>query len=264
MCSLPWIHAQTQILINRNYLNIRNMKILYIMYQYLIGFPLIIVATLFTAIFTIICFPWKNGKVPHTIQVLWSRSVLWFLLVPIQVTGHENINPKQSYVFVANHQSFLDVFAIYGWLPNYFKWLMKKELRKVPFVGTACAVAGHIFVDRSNPRAALQSIEHIKGELIDGLSTVIFPEGTRSKTGEMGRFKQGAFKIAMDLNLPVVPLSLSGFHDAMPPTQFFVNPRARVHLHIGKPVDLSQFEDVNEAMTYLRECVADGIKKRVD
>lgn len=236
------------------------MKILYILYQYLIGFPLVVVATIFTALFTIICFPWKNGKAPRTVQVLWSRSVLWFLLVPIKVTGCEHVNPKQSYVFVANHQSFLDVFAVYGWLPNNFKWLMKKEIRKVPFVGTACKVAGHIFVDRSNPRAALQSMEHIKGELVDGISTVIFPEGTRTKTGEMGRFKQGAFKIAMDLNLPVVPLSLKGFHHAMPARQLFVNPKAFTALHIGEPIDLSQFADINEAMTYVREKVEEGLQ----
>ena len=235
------------------------MKALYIIYQYLIAFPLIIVVTLFTAIFTILCFPWKNGKAPRAVQVFWSRSVLWLLLIPIKVTGQENVDPKQSYVFVANHQSFLDVFAVYGWLPNNFKWLMKKEIRKVPFVGTACAVAGHIFVDRSNPRAALQSMDHIKKELVDGISTVIFPEGTRTKTGEMGRFKQGAFKIAMDMGLPVVPLSLGGFFKAMPSGQAFANPRARVSLHIGKPIDISQFNDINEAMEYLRNEIAKNI-----
>ena len=237
------------------------MKPLYIIYQYLIAFPLIIVVTLFTAIFTILCFPWKNGKAPRAVQVFWSRSVLWLLLIPIKVTGQENVEPKQSYVFVANHQSFLDVFAVYGWLPNNFKWLMKKEIRKVPFVGTACAVAGHIFVDRSNPRAALQSMDHIKKELVDGISTVIFPEGTRTKTGEMGRFKQGAFKIAMDMGLPVVPLSLGGFFKAMPSGQVFANPRARVSLHIGKPIDISQFNDINEAMAAVREKVAEGLSK---
>lgn len=236
------------------------MKPLYIIYQYLIAFPLIIVVTLFTAIFTILCFPWKNGKAPRAVQVFWSRSVLWLLLIPIKVTGQENVDPKQSYVFVANHQSFLDVFAVYGWLPNNFKWLMKKEIRKVPFVGTACAVAGHIFVDRSNPRAALQSMDHIKKELVDGISTVIFPEGTRTKTGEMGRFKQGAFKIAMDMGLPVVPLSLGGFFKAMPSGQAFANPHARVSLHIGKPIDISQFNDINEAMEYVREQIANGLQ----
>lgn len=236
------------------------MKILYIIYQYLIGFPLIIVVTLFTALLTIICFPWRNGKLPRTVQVFWSRSVLWLLLVPIKVTGCENVDPNQSYVFVANHQSFLDVFAVYGWLPNNFKWLMKKELRKIPFVGTACAVAGHIFVDRSNPRAAMESLTYIKAQLHDGISTVIFPEGTRTRTGEMGRFKQGAFKIAMDMDLPVVPISLSGFFDAMPRNKFYVKPFSRVALHIGKPIDISQFNDINEAMTELHTQVKNGIK----
>ena len=220
------------------------MKILYILYQYLIGFPLIVVVTLFTALLTIICFPWRNGKLPRMVQVFWSRSVLWLLLVPIEVSGRENVDPKQSYVFVANHQSFLDVFAVYGWLPNNFKWLMKKELRKIPFVGTACAVAGHIFVDRSNPRAAMESLKYIKAQLHDGISTVIFPEGTRTKTGEMGRFKQGAFKIAMDMELPVVPISLSGFFKAMPRHQFFVFLHALVKLYIGLFEDIILFSDI--------------------
>jgi len=235
------------------------MKVFYILYQYLVGFPLIVVVTLFTALLTIVCFPWRNGKIPRAVQVFWSRSVLWLLLVPIKVTGREHVDSQQSYVFVANHQSFLDVFAVYGWLPNNFKWLMKKELRKIPFVGTACAVAGHIFVDRSNPRAAMESLTYIKAQLHDGISTVIFPEGTRTKTGEMGRFKAGAFKIAMDMGLPVVPITLNGFYKSMPSGQFFVNPRSRVSLHIGKPIDISQFTDINEAMVAVREKVAEGL-----
>lgn len=237
------------------------MKVLYILYQYLIGFPLIVLSTLFAAVFTIVCFPWKNGKAPRAVQVFWSRSVIRLLLLPIKVTGRENVDPKQSYVFVANHQSFLDVFAVYGWLPNNFKWLMKKEIRRVPFVGTACAVAGHIFVDRSNPRAALQSMEKVKKELVDGISTVIFPEGTRTKTGEIGRFKQGAFKIAMDMELPVVPITLNGFYKAMPSGQPFANPFSHLSLHIGKPIDISQFTDINDAMLHVREKVEHGIVK---
>lgn len=235
------------------------MKVFYILYQYLVGFPVIVVVTLFTALLTIVCFPWRNGKIPRAVQVFWSRSVLWLLLVPIKVTGRENVDSQKSYVFVANHQSFLDVFAVYGWLPNNFKWLMKKELRKIPFVGTACVAAGHIFVDRSNPRAAMESLTYIKAQLHDGMSTVIFPEGTRTKTGEMGRFKAGAFKIAMDMGLPVVPITLNGFYKSMPSGQFFVNPRSRVSLHIGKPIDISQFTDINKAMVAVREKVAEGL-----
>lgn len=244
------------------------MKYLYILYQYLIAFPLILVITLFTALVTVICFPWKNGAFPHAVQVFWSRSIIRLLLVPITVTGQENIQKGQSYVFVSNHQSFLDVFAIYGWLPANFKWLMKKELRRVPFVGFACKVAGHIFVDRANPVAALHSIKEIEAELQNGVSTVIFPEGTRTKTGEMGRFKRGAFQVALDLHLPIIPISLTGCYEAMPRGTYYARPRSHIYMHIGKPIDLSDFIDPstsqidsNAAMAYVRERVQEGMQQ---
>lgn len=243
------------------------MKYLYIAYQYLIAIPLILVITLFTALVTVICFPWKNGAFPHAVQVFWSRSIIRLLLVPITVTGQENIRKGQSYVFVSNHQSFLDVFAIYGWLPANFKWLMKKELRRIPFVGFACKVAGHIFVDRANPVAAFRSIKEIEAELQNGVSTVIFPEGTRTKTGEMGRFKRGAFQVALDLHLPIIPISLTGFYEAMPRDTYYVHSRAHLRIHIGKPIDLSDFIDPmtsqidsSAAMAYVREKVQEGMK----
>lgn len=244
------------------------MKYLYILYQYLIAFPLILVITLFTALVTVICFPWKNGAFPHAVQVFWSRSIIRLLLVPITVTGQENIQKGQSYVFVSNHQSFLDVFAIYGWLPANFKWLMKKELRRVPFVGFACKVAGHIFVDRANPVAALHSIKEIEAELQNGVSTVIFPEGTRTKTGEMGRFKRGAFQVALDLHLPIIPISLTGCYEAMPRGTYYARPHSHIYMHIGKPIDLSDFIDPstsqidsNAAMAYVRERVQEGMQQ---
>lgn len=242
------------------------MKYLYIAYQYLIAFPLILLITLFTAVVTIICFPWKNGSFPHAIQVFWSRSIINLLLVPIRVEGTENICKGQSYVFVSNHQSFLDVFAIYGWLPVNFKWLMKKELRRIPFVGFACKVAGHIFVDRSNPVAALHSIKEIESELQNGVCTVIFPEGTRTKTGELGRFKRGAFQVALDLHLPVIPISLTGCYEAMPRDKHYVRTHSHIRMKIGKPISLSDFVDKdsnqidpNTAMTYIRDRVLEGI-----
>lgn len=235
------------------------MKYLYIVYQYLIAFPLIFVLTLVTAVVTILCFPWKNGALPHAIQVFWSRSMVRLLLVSMDVSGQEHIVPGQSYVFVSNHQSFLDVFAIYGWLPVNFKWLMKKELRKIPFVGFACKVAGHIFVDRSNPVAALQSIKAIESELQNGVCTVIFPEGTRSRNGEIGRFKRGAFQVAWDLHLPVIPISLTGCYEAMPKGTYYVHTHSHIHMHIGKPVNIADFNDANEAMAYLRGQVIAGM-----
>lgn len=156
----------------------------------------------------------------------------------------------------------LDVWTIYGWLPVIFKWMMKKELEKMPFIGSGCKAAGHIFVDRSNPRAAVRSIKDIEATLKDGVCTVIFPEGTRSKTGVMGPFKRGAFMIAEHVNLPVIPISLSGCYEAWPVGRYYAH-RTHVHMHVGAPIILSDYknaEDPAAAMNHVREVIAAGIK----
>ena len=238
------------------------MKYLYIIYQYLIAFPILWVLTMLTAIITIILFPWPNCKFVNWIQKLWSRSFGWMLFLPVTITGKENIKPGQSYVFVANHQSMLDVWIIYGWLPVIFKWLMKAELRKVPFVGSACKAAGHVFVDRSSPMAAKKSLEEVEKALTNGICTVIFPEGTRSLNGEVGRFKRGAFQIALELNLPIIPISLSGCYEAMNRKAKYVTWHP-IHMHIGEPILPDQFDKENPMTTIemIRQEVVKNIQK---
>ena len=229
----------------------------YWLWQYLVVWPLLLVLTAFTAIFTICTVHWRNAEFVHKVQQFWSRAFFWLFFLPVSVDGIEHIEPKQSYVFVSNHQSMFDVWLIYGWLPVVFKWLMKAELRKVPFIGSGCKAAGHIFIDRRNAKAALESIKNVEKQLVNGVCTVIFPEGTRSLDGEVGRFKRGAFQIAWDLGLPVVPLSLSGCFEVLPKGKPFVR-RHPVHMHIGKPIDLKQFADSNEAVEAVRAAVIAG------
>ncbi|MBQ7382930.1 MAG: 1-acyl-sn-glycerol-3-phosphate acyltransferase [Paludibacteraceae bacterium] len=229
----------------------------YWLWQYLIAWPLLMVLTVFTAVFTVCTVFWKNAEFVHKVQQFWSRSFFWLMFLSVSVDGQEHIVPGQSYVFVANHQSMFDVWLVYGWLPVIFKWLMKAELRKVPFVGTGCKAAGHIFIDRRNTKAALESLKNVEKQLVNGVSTVIFPEGTRSLNGEVGRFKRGAFQIAWDLGLPVIPLSLDGCYEVLPKGKPFVY-RAPVHMHIGEPIDLKQFSDPNEAIEAVRNAVIAG------
>ena len=229
----------------------------YWLWQYLIAWPLLVVLTVFTAVFTVCTVFWKNAEFVHKVQQFWSRSFFWLMFLPVSVDGQEHIVPGQSYVFVANHQSMFDVWLVYGWLPVIFKWLMKAELRKVPFVGTGCKAAGHIFSDRRSTKAAMESLKEVEKQLVNGVCTVIFPEGTRSLNGEVGRFKRGAFQIAWDLGLPIIPLSLDGCYEVLPKGKPFVY-RAPVHMHIGEPIDLKQFSDSNEAIEAVRNAVIAG------
>lgn len=229
----------------------------YWLWQYLIAWPLLVVLTVFTAVFTVCTVFWKNAEFVHKVQQFWSRSFFWLMFLPVSVDGQEHIVPGQSYVFVANHQSMFDVWLVYGWLPVIFKWLMKAELRKVPFVGTGCKAAGHIFIDRRSTKAAMESLKEVEKQLVNGVCTVIFPEGTRSLNGEVGRFKRGAFQIAWDLGFPIIPLSLDGCYEVLPKGKPFVY-RAPVHMHIGEPIDLKQFSDPNEAIEAVRNAVIAG------
>ena len=173
------------------------MKVLYILYQLFIALPILLVLTILTAIVTIIGSwigdPHFWGYYPGKI---WSQLFCYVLLIPVKVVGHPEVLKKTSYVFVANHQGSFDIFLIYGFLGRNFKWMMKKSLRKMPFVGKACEAAGHIFVDKSGPKKVIETIEHARHVLQNGTSLVVFPEGARTFTGHMGYFKKGAFQLA--------------------------------------------------------------------
>jgi len=237
-------------------------KILVFLWQWLVALPILIVATLLCAIFTILLVHWKDSAFVHGFQQLWSRLFFWLFFMNPEVEGAENLVPGQSYVFVANHASMFDAWIVYGWLPVVFKWIMKASIRKIPFVGIACKAAGHIFIQRGASKQALQSLEEAKIRLVNGVSVVIFPEGTRSLDGEVGRFKRGAFQIAFDVHLPVVPLSLTGLYDVLPKGKYLVHPGRKVKMKIGKPIDLSIYaeDQQQKAIEDVRELVIAGIE----
>lgn len=193
------------------------MKILYRLYQFLIALPIIIVTTALTGIVTIIgCTFFKARTWGYYPAMVWSRLMCWVMLLPVKVEGRELLDKKQSYVFVANHQGPYDIFLIYGFLGRSFRWMMKKSLRNIPLVGKACESAGHIFVDKSGPKAIHKTYEQGRKVLQNGVSLVVFPEGARTFTGHMGKFRRGAFGLADELQLPVVPMTIDGSFDVLP------------------------------------------------
>ena len=182
-----------------------------------IALPLGLIATVLTALATIIgCFIGSAHFWGYYPGKLWSIFICRILLLPIKIEGREHIDRHQSYVFVANHQGPMDIFLIYGFLGRNFKWMMKRQLRNIPLVGKACEASHQIFVDKRGPARIRETYDKARDTLRGGMSVVVFPEGARSFTGHMGVFKRGAFMLADELQLDVVPITINGSFNVMP------------------------------------------------
>ncbi|MDD7317479.1 MAG: lysophospholipid acyltransferase family protein [Prevotella sp.] len=212
---------------------------LYCIYQIFVFIPLLILSTIVTALTVIIgTMIGDAGYWGYYPGKWWARFVLGVLLIPVKVEGRENLKDGQSYVFVSNHQGAFDIFLIFGYLCRNFKWMMKQQLRKMPFVGKACAKSNQIFVDKRGPSKIKQTYDKARDILRHGTSVVVFPEGARTFTGHMGKFRRGAFMLADDLELPVAPITINGSFNIMPRTKdwHFVH-RHRLSLTIHKPIE---------------------------
>ena len=200
------------------------LKILYLIYQICIGFPVLVLMTIITALEVGIGTTIGNGHFwSYYPGRWWGKIILKAFLLPIKVEGREHLEKNQSYVFVSNHQGIFDIFIIYGHLGRNFKWMMKYQLRKIPFLGYACEKSHQIFVDKRGPKKIKKTYDTAREILQEGSSVTVFPEGARSFTGHMGKFKKGAFALADELQLPVVPLTINGSFDVLPRTKGFIN-----------------------------------------
>lgn len=193
------------------------MKYLYRVFQLFVSIPIALASTVMTSVIVIVGCTIGNGHFwGYYPGKWWSKLMIRIFLLPVTVEGRENIEPGQSYVFVSNHQGAFDIFLIYGYLGRNFKWMMKRELAKLPFVGYACRKARFIFVDKRNAGKVRETYEMARDTLKSGMSLVVFPEGARTYTGQMRDFKKGAFALADELQLPIVPLTINGSFRVMP------------------------------------------------
>jgi 1-acyl-sn-glycerol-3-phosphate acyltransferase len=233
-------------------------KLLYILYQpykWLIFFPFLIATTLmfgFLAVF-LLSMSFSPKFVSNLCGAKWSRINSLMTPMCVSVTGKANIDPTCSYVIVSNHQSHYDDFVLYGWLGIDFKWVMKKELRNIPALGVACDKLGHIYIDRSDKKTALHSLNEAKKKIRDGTSVIFFAEGTRSKTGLMGDFKKGAFFMALDLGIPILPITINGTGKILPPDTVDLLPgRATMTIHRPISVEGYSIDTIGELMSEVR------------
>ncbi len=206
-------------------------------YVWLIIYPISWIITALVAMLTIVFSLLINDRwASKWIAPWWGKSIIAITFSTTKVLGKHNVQKNQSYIIVCNHQSIYDTLAIYGYLPIEFKWVMKKELQKMPFVGASCKALGHVFVDRSNSENAKKSLIESKHKIIDGVSAFFFPEGTRSSDGQLINFKKGAFRMAKELNLPILPVSLKGANKIMAANSLVICPH-KITLTIHPEID---------------------------
>lgn len=227
--------------------------------KWLVILPLFIVNTIVCSTLTVV-LALISPNAAFYAGVAWAKINQFLCPMLLTVEGRENIKKGQSYVIMANHQSPYDIIAIYGNIGIPFRWIMKIELRKAPLIGWACAKARHIFIDRSSKMAAYRSIQKAKEILTEGTSVMIFPEGTRSYNNELTRFKSGGFKLAFQLGLPILPVSIRDTHKVMGRSIFTMRP-ARAKLIIHEPIDASQYINrQDELMERVKESMLKGLE----
>lgn len=232
----------------------------YQVYKYAVFLPLFSLITAFLGLTALLLMNLSNQRVASSMGVIWARFNCLITPMPVEVSGLEKIDRRRSYVIVANHQSQFDIFVLYGWMPVDFKWVMKIEMRKLPVIGYVCDRLGHIYIDRANGEAARASINAAKGRIKAGTSIMFFPEGTRSDTGKMGDFKKGAFRFALEMGLPLLPVTISGTREVLPARSTALFPgRARMIIH--DPIETGDYTDgnINDLMLKARRAIQEGL-----
>ena len=197
----------------------------------------IVVATLVLGVFVLLAYPFdRSGKVGHYYAKLWGKLALLANRVKVKVEGMERLSGKGPYIFMSNHQGYYDIFALLSHLPYQFKWLAKKELFSVPFLGWTMTAVGYISVDRGGTRDTVEAMNEAAQKIRDGMSVVIFPEGSRSPDGSIQPFKKGGFTLAIKSKVPIVPVAISGSREIIPKGKLAVN-AGEIRISVAHPIE---------------------------
>lgn len=225
---------------------------------------LLVALVLYVASFIalVVCYPFdKKRFVVHRLSK-WITDVVFGLAPKMkrEVIGMENIDPTKAYVMVLNHNSMVDILSIYN-LPLVFKWVSKKEVYRIPIVGRLLFAHGDIVINRASAKEAMQLV-HTRGKewLAKGASVSIFPEGTRSKDGDIHNFKAGAFILAKDAEVPILPVVLDGTN-SMTRNGWLINWSNKVTIKVLPPIPAEEVRsrDIKDVMTQVREDMVEAL-----
>jgi 1-acyl-sn-glycerol-3-phosphate acyltransferase len=220
-------------------------------------------STIFWGVIAIVTsFFTRTGNPVHIVARMWARGILFVSRIKVTVNGLANIDPTQSYVYMSNHQSNFDIPVLLGYLPVQFRWLAKAELFKIPIFGRAMRGAGYVKIDRFNQEAAFESINEAAGKMKNGVSVMIFPEGTRSLDGNIRSFKKGGFIMAVDAGVPIVPVVIKGTWPIMDKSSLRIN-TGEVSLNIETPIATTDYtrENKDDLIQSVRVVIREGLGK---
>lgn len=200
----------------------------------------------------------KTQRIPHALTAYWGRAVFWANPKwKLKVTGQNNLPPKGAYVLVSNHASLADIIILLH-LNVHFKWMAKDNLFRIPLLGWSMLWAGDIPLLRGNQGSIRATYRRAYYCLKSGLPIMIFPEGTRSRSGHLGPFKRGAFQLAIKAQVPIVPIALHGTRDTIPPESWIFKSSARARIQILPAVSVPK-ESVPDGDEKLRSEIREQI-----
>jgi len=229
----------------------------------------LVVATVWYSLKTIIAaavrWPRRPGGVYDTTGRDWGRMILRAAGTTVTVEGVEHLHVTEPQIVAANHASFFDILAILAWLPVPVKFVAKKELFSIPLYGGALRAAGHVRLDRARAREAMDVYAKAAKQIVERrLTMLVFPEGTRTRTGELLPFKKGAFVLATLAGVPIVPAYIANTFGIQPKGSIRVHPRP-IRILLGPPIATQGLEvgDRDQLADRVREAVA-ALRARVD
>lgn len=188
----------------------------------------------------------ERDKIAHTTAAKWSQDLLRLAGVRYQVSGVENVPSGQPVVFVSNHQGNFDIPLLLAAIEKPKAFVAKTELARIPLLSTWMKYIKCVFMDRSDIRQSLKAISEASGYVKEGYSMVIFPEGTRSNSREMGEFKPGSMKLALKSKAVIVPVSINGSYKIMQERNFLIKPGS-VEITISEPISTTELSKDQEA-----------------
>jgi 1-acyl-sn-glycerol-3-phosphate acyltransferase len=199
----------------------------------------------------------------HRFTSFWASLYTW--LNPfwrVTLVKKTRIDPRKPYMMISNHQSMVDIFALFRTF-FHFKWVSKSENFKFPFIGWNMRLNRYIEIDRGTTRGSVSMMRKAEATLKEGSSVFIFPEGTRSRSGELGSFKRGAFELAKKLEIPILPVVLDGSSKALPVGSFILKGLHRIRIHVLDPIPIEKVKalSVDELIELSREIIQTELQK---